>query len=442
MRVFRSAVCTVLAIAATVIIPGHLFAAGQQSAAAPEGAVEIDFYYPVQVGGSVADVMDRYATQFMEMHPDIRINVTYSGNYRQNETTIQTEIEGGGTGPHVSILAEAILYAWPREYFVPAQRFIDRMDNPQEFIDQFFPAFMVPDLSQGSDGSYWSVPFQRSNVILYYNKDLFRQAGLDPERPPRNRTELMEYARRLTGNGVYGFATPTAGWIIEALAIGSGEPVFDGDPAYVNYASDTMIEIGEFLQQMVLVDRTAAPGVLGWGDVSQDFISGKVAMAFHSTGAMSNHLQNSAFDVGVAFVPGGKGGADGQGYGTVTGGANLYVFDRGSEREQNAAWKWVEFLSSPEIQADWGIETGYIAANRLAWETDRLTSWVERYPVYGTARDQLAYAGINQAPYQYIDVNFGAFNNAIEAIMTGEMPAAEALRRAQSISDSILVQYR
>lgn len=396
--------------------------------------VEIDFYYPVQVGSSVDQIMQEYATRFEQQHEDIRVNVTYTGNYAQNEQTIQTELSGGGSGPHVSILSPAIVYSMPRDWFVPGQQFIDQEPDAQGFIDSYFDVYMPV----ADDGQYWSVPFQRSTVAFYYNRDLFEEAGLDPDSPPRNRAQLAEDAAALSEVTSYGFAMPTAFWIYEAFAIAEGDPVFAGNPAEVNIDTETLVDASSFVYGLI-EDGTAAPGILSWGDISQDFISGEVAMVLHSTGAMTNHIESSDFNVGFSFAP--LGIADGS-YGVTAGGANAFVFNRGTDREQSAAWEWVKFLTSPEIQTDWMMQTGYIATNLGAWESIELQEFVESNPSYGVAREQLErFGGEPLAVYQSSDVG-AAFQSALEAINSGESAPEEALTRAQSTADSILSQYR
>lgn len=414
-----------------------LFAGGQTEEAEATGnsdPVEIDFYYPVQVGGSVEAVMQDFASRFEQQHEDIRINVTYTGNYGQNEQTVQTELSGGGSGPHVSILSPATVYSMPREWFIPAQQFIDQEGDPQAFIDNYFEVYMPT----ADDGQYWSVPFQRSTVAFYYNRDLFEEAGLDPDSPPVNRQELAEYAEALSEVTSYGFAMPTAFWIYEAFAIAENDPVYKGDPTKVNIDSETMVAATTFVYDLTQ-DGSAAPGILSWGDISQDFISGEVGMVLHSTGAMTNHIESSDFNVGFSFAPLGTGDDS---YGVTAGGANAFVFARGDEREQEAAWEWVKFLTSPEIQTDWMKETGYIATNLNAWEMAELQEFVEMNPSYGVAREQLErYAGEPLAVYQSLDVG-AAFQSAIEAIVSGGLTPETALSEAQSTADSILSQYR
>jgi len=405
---------------------------------AQDDEIVIEFYYPTQVGGSVADIMQGYADTFHEEHPNITVNLTYTGNYAQTYEAITVETAGGGLGPHVSILDMVRLYSLiDPGLIVPVQPYIDAMENGQEFLDSFFEAFLTPDL----DGVNWGIPFQRSSAIMYYNKDMFRVAGLDPEQPPRNRTELLEYAQALTTDGVWGFSMPTDSWLFQAFPIAEGESMYRGDPAQVYFNTPAAIDALEFLVSLSQEHGVLPSGVVSYGDASGDFLGGTVAMLYYTTGALTNILTTATFDVGVCYLVSGLPDENGLGYGTPAGGGDLYLFKRGSDEEKAAAWEWIEFLASPEIQADWGIQTGYVAATRDAWNTERLTEFVAEHPEYAVARDQLEYAEPPLTTYQFQDVN-KIVNDALQSAITGEEEPAAALERAQQLADSILEIYR
>ena len=116
------------------------------------------------------------------------------------------------------------------------------------------------------------------------------------------------------------------------------------------------------------------------------------------------------------------------------------MFSTSSPEKQAAAWRWVQFLSSPEIQADWSANTGYIAARQSAWEVDPLKTLVEKYPQYGVARDQLQYAARELATHQSSDVRM-ILGQAITRVITGEQDAQASLDQAQTKADAILSQY-
>lgn len=419
-----------IAVLLSVVLVSGVFAQDEE--------IVLDFYYPVQVGGSVADVMQGYADSFNELNPNITVNVTYTGSYNQNNETVYTELNGGGDGPHVSIMGFSEVYTLSEmEAVLPVEDFIAAEGDLDSFVAQYIPAY----LDYTDEGTLWALPFQRSTAILYYNKDLFEAAGLDPEQPPRNREELVEYAQVLTTDDVWGFGMVTAdAWLFHPFALASGEPVWDGDPAQVNFNSPGVVNAAQFLASLVHEYGVQSPDVMGWGDVSNEFMSGNIAMILHSTGAMSNHIDNSPFDVGVGFIPAGAPGEDGTGYATVTGGANIYIFDRGTDAEKQAAFEWVKFLTSAESQAIWGQETGYIAANLGAWETAEFQEFLEERPQASIARAQLEFAGPSLATYS--SDTWTILSDALQSIIVGEADAQEALDQAQQLADSALEAYR
>ena len=173
--------------------------------------IELTFYYPIGVGGALATLIENLATEFTKENPDIVLNPVFSGNSAETMTKTVTAIQGG-TPPDFAILPNAELYSLlDMDAVIPLDDLIAK-DGGQEYIDDFIPAFMN---NSYNDGKIYSIPFQRSTIIMYYNKDQFEEAGLDPDVPPATWDELREYAQKLTvkdeaGNVTrYGVMIPT-----------------------------------------------------------------------------------------------------------------------------------------------------------------------------------------------------------------------------------------
>jgi sn-glycerol 3-phosphate transport system substrate-binding protein len=402
--------------------------------------VEIKFYYPTAVGGPLAELFDKYTQQFNDANPDVRVVTTYAGGYDDISAAVQTELQGAGEGPDVAVMLSVDLQTFiDNGYIVPVQPFIDAMEDGDAFVADFFPAFL--ENSKDADGVIWSIPFQRSTPVLYYNKDLFREVGLDPEVPPADRAALIEAGKRLTlPNGErWGLMIPSDGfpyWLFQSFAIGNGQNVVGSDPTQVFFNAPEVVSALEFFASLSLEEKIMPEGVIIWGDTPAAFWSGDAAMIYHTTGSLTNILRNADFEVGVGFLPAGD-----VGYGAPTGGGNLYMFANSTPEEQAAAWRWIEFLASPEIQADWGVGTGYVAARQSSWEIDPLASLVAERPQYGVARDQLQYAAKELSTHQSIDVR-GILGRAITRVITGEQTAQESLDQAQAEAEAILSQYR
>jgi sn-glycerol 3-phosphate transport system substrate-binding protein len=409
-------------------------------AAAQDTPVTIDFYYPTAVDGPIAALMQGYAEQFSEANPNITVNPVYTGSYTDTRQAIQTEIQGGGAGPDVAVMLTTDLYSFAEEgTVVPVQ---EACAFDQAFIDDFFPGFMANSVDE--EGTVWAIPFQRSTPILYYNVDMLEEAGFDG--PPTNREELAEYAQALAAEGRDGLLIPMGGgfpiWLYQSFAIANGQNIVSDNPAEVFLNTPEGVDAVNYLLSLTSDYGVRPVGSTAWGDTPTAFTSGTAAMIYHTTGSLTSILSNADFEVGVAPLPSGPADAELGGYGAPTGGGNLYLFANSSEEEQAAACAWIQFLASPEIQADWTANTGYIAANASAWETDTLQTLLEERPQYAAARDQLDYAAKEFTSYRAIDTQ-NIINTVLSSLLSGERTDVEAaLAEAQEQIDSLLAEYQ
>lgn len=186
--------------------PAETSAAAEKSEAAAEGgssdAMHLSFYYPVNVGGDAAKLIEKICADFNAENPDIVVDPVYTGNYDDTVTKIQTAIQGG-TPPDVFVSLATQRFtmastgmAMPLDDLIAADG-----DEGKAYIDDFLSGFMEDSYV---DGKIYSIPFQRSTEILFYNKDAFKEVGLDPEKAPATWDELVEDAKLLTNENRYG----------------------------------------------------------------------------------------------------------------------------------------------------------------------------------------------------------------------------------------------
>ena len=417
--------------------------------AAQDEPITLDFYYPSAVDGNLQALFEKYAAQFNEIYPNITINVVYSGSYNQTRDTIQTEIAAGDVIVDVAVMLALDLFSFIEdESIVPLQPWIDQLEDPAAFVDDVFPAFWSNSVDE--EGVIWSLPFQRSTPIMYYNADLLAETGIAV---PTNNEELVAAAQALTTPDRPGLLVPVAGifpsWVFQSFAAAYGQPLVDDDPTQVYLDTPESLAALEFVTRLGMSTDAGGFGVgpmggSAWGDTPTAFTSGGAAMIYHTTGSLRSILNNADFEVGVAFTPSGPAGEDGTGYGTPTGGGNLYIFSTSTPAEQEAAWLWSQFLASPEVQSDWGANTGYIAARQSSWDLDPLKSLAEEFPQYLITRDHLQYAVKEFSAYRTIDLQ-NIINTSLASIISGDRPLNEAatlLAEAQAQIDSLLADYR
>lgn len=403
--------------------------------------IELPMYYPVAVGGPIAKILDGYAAAFHQANPDVVVRPIYTGSYQDTITKTLTALRGGGAGaPKMAVaLSVDIFTLFDQGVLVAAE---DLAKGDSAWLNSFYPAFLA---NSKLVGKTWSVPFQRSTPVLYWNKEAFKAAGLDPERAPNDWEEMRDFARRLTrahnpsSITDWGLQIPTSGfpyWLFQGLSIENGQPrLASADGTRTYFDAPEAVGALEYLVGLSRKDKVMPEGIVNWGTTPQDFFQRRCAMMWTTTGNLTNVRSHAQFPFGVAMLPGHKR------RGAPTGGGNIYVFNNTSARERAAALRFIRWVTAPEQAADWGIQTGYVATSPAAWDTPRLKDYLAGFPQAAVARDQLRFAEPELSTHDNQRVT-KVFNDALEAAITGQKPAAEALQSAQANAEGILRRYR
>ncbi len=409
-------------------------------AAAAQAPVEVPFYYPVAVGGPITKIIDGLAAEFEKENPNIRLKPIYSGSYQESITKALTAVKSGEP-PVTSILLSTDMYTLiDEDAIVP---FDDLIKTPEDqaWLKSFYPAFME---NSQTGGKTWGIPFQRSTIVLYYNKEAFKEAGLDPNRPPANWREQVEYAQKLTKRDASGKVTqwgieiPSSGfpyWLFQALAIQAGINLMNPAGTQTYYDKPEVIEGLTYWVDLVNKYKVHPEGIVDWGTTPKDFFEKKVAMMWTTTGNLTNVRTNAKFDFGVAMLPAGKQ------RGSPTGGGNFYLFKKSTPAQRDAAFRFVKWVTTPQRAAQWGIDTGYVAVRADAWETPVMKQYVAGFPAAAVARDQLPYAKAELSTHDNQRVT-KALNDGLQAALTGTKTPEQAMKDAQREAERLLRSYK
>jgi sn-glycerol 3-phosphate transport system substrate-binding protein len=401
--------------------------------------LKLTMYFPVNVGGNVANLIDSMTAEFNAENPDIQVEAVYTGNYDDTVTAIQTAIQGGNAPDLFVSLATQRFTMASTKMAMPLDDLIAADPEGQAFVDDFIDGFM---LDSYVDGQTYSIPFQRSTMVMFYNKDAFNEVGLDPEAPPANWTEMVEYAQKLTNDKRYGVGialnSGSAQWAFTGFSLenctnGVGLMNPNGKEVYFNTPEN--IEALQLWLDLQNKYNCMAPGIVQWTDLPTQFLAGEVAMIYHTTGNLTNIKNNATFDFGVCFMPAGRQ------YGAPTGGGNFYITNGISEERQQAAWKYIKFMCETERAAQWSIDTGYVATRNSCYETELLKDYYASFPQALVAYEQLQYAQPELTTYSAAEM-WRILNDNIQAAVTGEMTAAEAMEAAQEQGDELLADYQ
>ncbi|MBO0347377.1 ABC transporter substrate-binding protein [Roseibium sp. CAU 1637] len=403
-------------------------------------AVDLQFYFPVAVGGKAADTIKELTDGYMSANPDVKIDAVYAGSYQDTVAKAITASRGGNP-PQLSVILSADMFTLIDEDLITPFDDYLTTDEEKEWLTGFYPAFME---NSQTGGKTYGIPFQRSTPVLYWNKEAFKEAGLDPEVAPATWDEMVSFSEKLTkkdANGnvsQWGVRIPSSGfpyWLFQGLAIENGAILANAEGNKTNFDDPKVVEALEYLVDLSTKHEVMAPGIIEWGATPKAFFEGQTAMMWTSTGNLTNVHDNAPFDFGVAMLP------EKAQRGAPTGGGNFYLFKGASDEQLDAAVDFVQWITAPDQSAKWTMATGYVAPRPATWETDTMKKYAEGFPQVLVARDQLDHAKAELATYQNQRVT-GVLNDALAAAITGQKTAEEALSEAQKQADAILAEYR
>ncbi len=420
-----------------------LLAASAVALAAPairaQGRVKLSMYYPIAVGGPIADIIDGYCREFASQS-GIDVTPVYAGNYGDALTKSVTAIRAG-QGPQMAVLLAAEMHSLQDLDVLVSLEEIGLDADGRKWMDGFYPAFLA---NSHVDGKTWSVPFQRSTAVQYYNKAAFAEAGLDPENYPTTWAGLAEAAQKLTKKDAsgrvsrWGFKLASdlgnAQWTFGTLTYQAGGLLMNETGTETYFTRPEAVEAMTYWRSLSETGATPT-GISAWPQLSPDFLEGNTAIIQHTTGNLTNLRDKAGFPFGIAGLPGKTAPR------TAVGGGNLYFFKHANADERAAALSFARFISTPDRAADWCMKTGYIATRPEAWETPALKAYVAKFPAAGVAREFLPVATGELSTFENQRIQ-KALTDQIQACLNGTKTPVQAMHDAQVESDRILKPFR
>ena len=414
--------------------------AGLCLSAAAFAKTDISFYFPVAVGGPITKTIDQYAADFNKEYPDYNVMPVYSGTYQETIVKVLTAHKSGKPPAAAILLSTDTFTLADEDAILPIDNFV-KTDEDRAWMKSFFPAFML----NGQFGNKtWGVPFQRSTVVLYWNKDLFKAAGLDPDKPPQNWDETVSMGQKLTkkdasGNVTqWGIQVPSSGfpyWLFQGFSTQNNAILANSEGNQVKYDDPGSVGALAYWVDLSRKYGIHPPGVVEWGTTPRDFMEKKVAMIWTTTGNLTNIRSQAKFDFGVAMLP------EGKRRGSPTGGGNFFIFKKTTSAEQEGAYKFAKWLTQPERAAQWSIDTGYVAVSPAAYDTPALKKYAADFPPALVARDQLPFAVAELSTHDNQRVT-KALNDGLQAALTGAKTPEQAMKDAQAEATRLLRPYK
>lgn len=332
-----------------------------------------------------APEFEAFAEEFNATHPDITVDVVYSGGYDDTLKKAQAAV-AAGKAPDVIMLEQTRGAGFvDAQSVIPLEPFI-AADPDFNQDDVFGPLLDTCTLQ----GQLYCMPYNTSTPLVYYNGDLFREAGLDPEADfPETWDELLEVGPKLLKTNAQGepeqwaLGLATApGWLFDAWLGQAGGRYLNDDGDEFVFNDEHGVRVLEFWHE--LIDAGAAKVS---GSQTDDFYSGRQAMIMASTATLESRFNTAEFDLQVAPLWCGV-----ECYAPI-GGANLYLMDTGDEARNEAAWEFLSWITNAENTASFAAATGYMAPRQSALETETMRERFESRPEARVTYDQMASHG-------------------------------------------------
>ncbi|WP_418936664.1 ABC transporter substrate-binding protein [Paenibacillus chitinolyticus] len=410
-------------------------ASTKENAASP---VKITFWH--SMSGELGKVTDKLISDFNASQKDVQVEGIFQGTYDESLNKMKASMDSKSGPSLIQVYEIGSRYMIDSKAITPVQKFIDAdkydLSQLEENITQYYTI----------GGKLNSMPFNTSNPILYYNKDMFKAAGLDPEKPPVTFDEVTKAAQALSKDGKAGASFAIYGWFMEQFFAKQGAEYVNNGNGRTSPATESYVNKEAGLKALTwwksMVDNKIA---LNLGrktdDTKKAFAAGQIAMMLDSTASLKGIVSTAEgkFQVGTAPLPKPADAAEG---GVVVGGASLYITNNKSEAEQKGAWEFIKFLTSPQSQAYWHVNTGYFPITKKAYDEQIVKDNLVKYPQFKTAVDQLHGSKANTATQGAV---MGVFpearqivEGAIEEALNGKKTPQAALdEAAKSITEKI-----
>jgi sn-glycerol 3-phosphate transport system substrate-binding protein len=355
--------CLIRGGAAAVIVVLALALTG-----APAHAQKTEIHFWHALTGQLAEALEAQAKEFSASQGEYEVKPLRKGSYAETLTAAIAAYRQKNP-PHIvqvfevgtqTMLLSGAIY--------PVQDLMQHNEIKINWSDFIKPVTGY----YTKDGKLYSMPYNSSTPIFYYNKDAFRKAGLDPEKPPKTWQEVEAYSKKLMSSGASkcGFSTAWPSWIqMENMHATHDQPFATKNNGFGGVDGVELLINREFGQKHVAqLAAWQKEGIFSYGGrggtADPKFVNGDCGMYMHSSALIGGFTRSVKFDWGTAELP--HWGAPYKKATSIIGGATLWVLKGKPEREYRGVAKFMEYLAKPENQMSWHVNTGYLAISNTA----------------------------------------------------------------------------
>ncbi len=419
--------------------------------AQPAGSTKVVFWYGL--GGQLGNVVRQVVNKYNQSQQKCFVDPVFQASYDDTINKINASLAGGGLPNVAQVFDAGTQRMIDTKKIVPVQDLLER-DKLTDVLDDLEPAVRG---YYSVGGKLYSMPFNSSTAMVYYNKKAFKDAGLDPEKKIWSYDDVAAFAKATTHKDAagkvdrIGIAFSRGGWFVEQqlavheqLLVEPGNGRTERGTKFV-WNNDIAAKWFELLKKTI--DDGTGRYYQNAADPQAAFVKGEAAIHFDSIAALRGIVggvesNKTGVDVGVAYMPRLP---DAKGR-TIIGGASLWLTTEGGKELQDCGWDFMKFASTSENQAFFSSNTGYYPTRRSAYALDDMKTALAKYPQFQVAIDQIRSAPASAFNSGGISGTFLPSRLEVEKAQdefwSGKQPTAKAaLDAAAKRANDLLDEY-
>ncbi|UEQ28042.1 sn-glycerol-3-phosphate ABC transporter substrate-binding protein UgpB [Proteus mirabilis] len=395
---------------------------------------EIEWWHAM--GGALGQKVNQIASDFNASQSEYVIKPVYKGTYPETMTSAVAAFRAKNQPAIVQVfeVGTASMMGAKKAVF-PVYQLMEKTNEP---FDPNSYLSTVTAYYTTSDGKMISLPFNSSTPVLYYNKALFKQAGI--EQPPKTWKEMGTVSQKLLDAGVKcGFTTTWQSWTqIENFGARNNLPIATKNNGFDGTDTSFLFNQAPFVTHIQRMADWSKSGIFKYGGRQSDamplFYTQECAMVMESSAGFAGIKENmKGIDIGVSQLPYDDTLVD-KPANSIIGGASLWVMAGRPDAEYNGVAKFFTYLSSPEVQADWHQATGYLPVTKAAYALTQQQEFYQKNPGADTAILQMT---TSDSTANSKGLRFGNFlqtreivDEELEKVWSGKQSAQAALDNA------------
>ena len=407
---------------------------------------QIQFWHAM--GGALGAEIEALVQRFNASQQEFRVVAEHKGSYE--DTMIGAlAAQRAGSGPHLVQVYEvgtAHMIAAKSAVRPVAQVLAENREHVE--ASAFLPA--VASYFSDNSGRLLALPFNVSTPILFYNKDAFRKAGLDPQKAPQTWYEMPKAMGELLKAGyecVYTTVWPS--WVqIENMSTWHNQDFATRENGLAGLDAKLIFNTHLMVRHVSMLASWERSGYFTYSgrrvEGERRFAKGECAMVTAGSSSYAELRREAKFDFGVAQLPY-YDDIRGAPHHSLIGGAGLWVLAGKPRAEYRGVAKFLAWLARPEVQAEWHQRTGYVPVTRAAYELTAKSGFYKENPGHEIAIRQLL---LNKPTRESRGIRLGEFENIrlileeeLEGVWAGKVAPKLALDRAAERGDLLLRKF-